>query len=147
MRKSGERPEFRLARTDDIPFILELVRELCRKTGLNDRYGIPFDGASAILTIGGVLANGLCLVGKSSCAGAVFFPYPYNHAAKIAHVQFWYFRNAREIAIFEALADACKGAGATHIYAASIPPRHTVGKWYRKKGLSECESEHIGQLI
>ncbi|MFA6239969.1 MAG: hypothetical protein WC655_03525 [Candidatus Hydrogenedentales bacterium] len=140
-----EKPQFRLAVPGDIPFILELLREFYRRAGAVYA-GIPFDGPSTILTVAGVLAGGLCLVGPSSCAGANFVAFPYNHTALVAHVQFWYFKNAREIAIFEALCDACKVAGATHIWASSHAPGHTIAKWYRRKGLSECESEHIRGL-
>jgi len=147
MPKSWAKPEFRLATASDIPFILELLREFYRKAGAVVFAGIPFDGPSTILTIADVLARGLCLVGPSSCAGAMFYPFAYNHNARIAFVQFWYFKNAREIAIFEALCGACKAAGATHIWAASLAPKHAISRWYQKKGLSECESEHIGQLI
>ncbi len=141
-----ERPQFRRAVPGDIPFILELLREFYRRADGERLYGIGFDGPSTILTIADVLAHGLCLVGPSSCAGANFLHFPWNHTALVAHVQFWYFKNAREIAIFEALADACKAAGATHIWASSHAPSHTISKWYARKGLSECESEHIREL-
>lgn len=145
-RRPLERPQFRRAVPADIPVLLELLREFYRRADGERIYGIGFDGCSTILTISNVLARGLCLIGPTSCAGAIFWPFPWNHMALVAHVQFWYFKRAREIAIFEALADACKAAGATHIWASSHAPKHTVARWYARKGLSECESEHIRQL-
>lgn len=136
---------FRPARPDDLPFILELLRSFYGKAGgIYD--GIPFHGPSAILTIGDVMARGVCLVGPSSCAGAVIGLFPWNHKARIARVVFWYFKSARGLAILDALAAACKAAGATHINTASQFPKNTIGRFYLRNGFTACETQFKKQL-
>ena len=135
---------FRQAEASDISFILGLLREFYRKAG--SVYGIPFDGPSTIITIGEVMRKGVCLVGPTSCAGALVLPFPYSYKARVANVVFWYFKSSREIKIFDELMAACKTAGATHIIAASHPPHHTIAKLYQRKQLLPSESWFIRLL-
>lgn len=136
---------FRHATADDVPFILNLLREFYRKTGVT-AYGIKFDGESAVATICEVLARGVCIVGPTSCAGAVFQPFPWNYRARVAQVVFWYFKSSREIRIFDALMDECRNVGATHINAASHFPKNAINRWYSKYGLKVSEIQSIARL-
>lgn len=138
------RPIFRRATPADIPFILDLLREFYDKAG--DIYQIEFDAPSTIQTIGNVLARGICLVGPSSCAGAIIGRFPYNHAALIAHVPFWYFTKPSGIHIFDALMVECKAAGATHINPSSLYPDNRIARFYSKKGFRSCEIQSISHL-
>jgi len=143
--KLHELQQFRPATADDVPFILELLREFYRKAGA-ELYKIPFDGPSAIQTIAKTIAHGVCLVGPSSAAGALLCPFPWNRRAIVAQVVFWKFKSHREITIFEALMDACKQAGADYVNATSLFPDHAILRKYQKLGLSPCEIQCLGQL-
>jgi len=131
---------FRPATADDVEFILELLREFYRKAG-SIYVGIAFDGPSTIATIAHVVARGVCIVGPSSCAGAVIAPFEFNHHARIANVVFWCFKSAREIVILNSLIEACKRAGATHVAAASQFPHNAIGRRYRRLGFTFCEQK------
>lgn len=135
---------FRRATADDVEFVLELLREFHGKAG--GIYGVPFHGPSEILRIARVLADGICLVGPSSCAGALIEPFPSNHKARVAQVHFWYFRHAREIRIFEALMTACRELGATHIAAYTQADRPTIGRWYERFSLKPAEVCYMAEL-
>jgi len=135
---------FRPAIIPDAPHILELLREFYARQGCV--YGIEFDAVSTEVTVLQVIRQGICLVGPTSVAGATIQPFPYNDAAQIAHVHFWYFKRARELRILEALMRACQLAGATHFAAVSHPPNHVIGRHYRKFLLSPCELKHIRRL-
>lgn len=135
---------FRPAVISDAPKILDLLREFYGKQGAI--YGIPFCDVTSAITIQHVIRKGICLVGPTSVAGATIQPFPYNDAAQIAHVHFWYFKRAREMRIFETLLTACREAGATHVAAVSHPPNHVIGRHYRKFLLSPCELKHIRRL-
>lgn len=144
MNGSPAKNRFRPAQSSDVLFMLNLIRDGYKKHC--SIYGIKFDGASAMFTIANVMARGVCLVGSSSCAGAVIAPFQYNHKAIIAQVMFWNFKAPREIEIFDALSDACKEAGATHINAASHFPNNTISRYYAKKMLINCEVQSMKQL-
>ena len=141
MNDSQAKNRFRPAQSSDVLFILDLIRDGYKKHC--SIYGIPLDGKSAMFTIANVMALGVCLVGPSSCAGAFLAPFPYNNKAVIAQVAFWYFKSSREIRIFDALCQACKEAGATHINAASHFPNNAIGRHYIKNGLHNCEIQSI----
>lgn len=133
-----------MANLSDASFIYRLLREFYAKQG--GIYRIPMDTESAAETVGDVITRGICLVGPSSCAGALFAPFPFNKEAVIAQVIFWYFQKHQEIKIFEALLTACKVAGATHINAASHFPENTIGKRYLKLGLQAIEKQYMSAL-
>lgn len=132
---------FRPAVFSDAPFIVDLLAEFYAKQG--HIYGIPFDQRSTVRLVIRVLKQGICLVGKSSVAGAMLVPFPYNDRFKVAHVSFWYFRSAREIRIFERLMALCREAGATHLKATS---HGAITKHYAKLGLTFCEGAHLVAL-
>jgi len=138
--------QFRPAAFDDIPFITNLLAEFYAKQGTAS-YGIPFDAQSTLLTVERVVRHGICLVGPTSCAGAMLMPFPYNHNVVTAHVMFWYFKRAREIKIFETLIACCLKARATHVSASSHSPRHIIGRLYEKWELRPVEGLHMGPLI
>lgn len=144
MSESKASNPFRLATADDVPHVLELLQAFYEKAG--GIYGIPFDRVSTIKTIAHVMGHGICLIGPSSTAGAVVSQFPYNHDARVAHVWFWYFKAAREIRIFEALMEACKEAGATHLSAASLFPDNRIGRFYAKILLHPAEIQGIRRL-
>lgn len=135
---------FRSATPDDAELILTLLFEFHQKSG--GIYGVAFDPASEIYRIARVMRDGVCLVGPSSCAGALIEPFPSNHQARVAQVHFWYFRKAREIRIFEALMEACRAAGATHIASYAQADRPTIARWYKKFGLQPAEICFMGKL-
>lgn len=125
-------------------FIASLLREFYTKAG--GPYQIRFDYPSALEFVQGVIAKGYCLVGPTSCAGAVFVPFPFNRQAVLARVEFWYFKRPREITIFDTLREACRWLGATHIGAASHYPENTVGRVYDRRNMLPIESYHMGEL-
>lgn len=135
---------FRAATPADLPLIQRLVREFYAKQGAV--YGIPFDEESARATFTRVVLRGLCLVGKSSVAGAVLAQFPWNARMTIAYVPFWYFRSAREIHILEALMARCRAQGAHFINVASHPPEHRIGSWYGRLGMWQVEGQWFGKL-
>lgn len=135
---------FRRATLDDVVFITRITR-----AGYNKHlqvYGIPFDTESMMLHVANVVTRGICLVGPNSVAGAFLYPFPQNNSAIIGQVSFWYFTKASEIRIFDAICDACKQAGATHINAASHYPLNSIARLYRKNGLHPCEIQAIKRL-
>lgn len=129
---------FRPATYEDAPFISELVGEFYSHVGAVYR-GIPYDFETGVAAALAVIKNGICLVGPSSCAGAVLKPFDWNRAFIVAHVAFWYFRSAREMAIFDALAALCRDAGATHVYANSHFPQNNVGRFYASRDFLPAE--------
>lgn len=136
---------FRPAVITDASFILGLLREFYDKAG--HIYGIPFDDKSTLKLIHAVIADGICLVGSSSCAGASFYPFTFNERAIIAHVRFWFFKNCGEIRILDELKARCREAGATHMAASSHAPNHTIGRWYVKHlSFTPCETEYLTSL-
>lgn len=141
MNGSPAKNRFRPAQSSDVLFMLNLVRDGYKKNC--SVYGIKFDGPSTLLTIANALTRGLCLVGPSSCAGAIITPFPYNHNAQVATVLFWCFKSSREIAIFGELLKHCRDAGATHISASSHFPDNSIGRFYAKNGLHNCEIQSI----
>ena len=136
---------FRRAEPEDIPAILDLLREFYNKQG-HIYSGIKFDPASCIETITAVMRDGICLVGDGCCAGAIGVPFPYNRNALFANVVFWYFKRPSGIHIFEALMAECKKAGATHFSAASHFPDRRIERYYQKKGLNVCEGVLMSKL-
>ncbi len=144
MNGSPAKNRFRPAQSSDVLFMLNLVRDAYKKNC--SVYGIKFDGPSTLLTIANALTRGLCLVGPSSCAGAIITPFPYNHNAQVATVLFWCFKSSRELAIFGELLKHCRDAGATHISASSHFPDNNLKKHYARFSLQPVETQVIGKL-
>lgn len=137
-------PTYRLATLHDVVPIARLLREFYHREG--DIYGISYDHESTVATVDEVVNHGICLVGPTSCAGALIRPFPYNHQAHIALIPFWYFRNRREIGIFQVLLKACVAAGATHINVASHYPHNIIGRFYRKCGIQPVEVQYLAAI-
>lgn len=135
---------FRPATLHDGLFVGRLLKEFYAEKG--GIYGIPYDHASTLRTVQGVIDHGICLVGPTSCAGAILVPFPYNGDVLVAHVVFWYFKNAREIEIFERLMQHCAAAGAVRITAASHYPENRIGPHYSKFGMEASESTWLGRI-
>lgn len=135
---------FRPATIDDVLFIEKLIRKFYQETG--GIYGIPYDVESSVLTIIRCVMDGVCLVGGKSAAGAILGKFPFNKDAVIAWVLFWRFSGTQQIKIFEALLDACKERGATHVNAASHFPDNRILRYYSKLGLQPVETQAIKQL-
>lgn len=136
-------PPFRRAQFSDVPFVAAL---LCEFYNRNDPpEGISFDWSSVVLWVEETIRLGLCLAGPSSCAGAVVSEFPVNNTAKVAHVRFWYFREAREMPIFRELLEQCFAAGATHVTVARRGDDE-IGRLYGQMGMSPVETEYMGEL-
>jgi hypothetical protein len=133
--------EFRKAELADVEFIAGLLSEFYAKSG--EVYQIPWDEPSAVQTIENVIRDGVCIVGPSSCAGAMIAPFPFNVKANIASVVFWYFRTPRESSIFDAFAGCCQVAGATHYNPSSHFPMNTIERFYLKRGLEPTEVQYL----
>lgn len=142
---NGESLEFRLATHADVIFVAQLVREFYRKSG--SVYGIPFDYESAIRTVEECIDDGICIIGPSSCAGAIITPFPYNRRIRVAQVLFWYFRDPKEVRVFDALWVACIEIGAHRINAATIAPEGVGKNFYQRRGMTLAECHHIGGFI
>lgn len=137
-------PIFKPATPADIPFIVYLLEEFYGKW--ESTYQIPFVPGDCAKSVETLIQDGICLVGPTSCAGATISPWFSNHSAKVAFTWFWYFQNAREIKIFEALVAACKQAGATHLSGTAHYPEFTILKHYAKLGLKPVELQSIVKL-
>jgi len=135
---------WRLAGPADIPHIVELLREFYADR--EELFEIPFDLASTVASVREILSTGVCVVGPTSCAGATFHPFIVNHGVRVAFVQFWYFREARELLIFDVLVDECKRLGATHVTAASHAPEFTIGRLYGRRGMEPKELHFMRAL-
>ena len=144
MNALPEKNRFRPAQSSDVLRMLNLIRDAYTKNC--SIYDVKFDGQSTMLTIASVMSRGLCLVGPSSCAGAIITPFPYNHNALVATVMFWCFKSSREITIFEELLKQCRESGATHISASSHFPSNILLKHYSKFSLQPAETQVIGML-
>lgn len=121
-----------------------MLRRFYEKSG--DIFHIPWDHESTLETISDAIQKGACLIGDNSCAAAFFFTFPFNRNVKIAYVVFWYFTKAREMAIFEELAKACRDAGCTHFNPSSLWPMNTIGKHYERYGLKPTETQYLGEI-
>lgn len=137
-------PPYRLATLEDVVFIARLIKEFYGK--MEDSYKIPYDHESTLITIDETIRRGVCLVGPTSCAGAFINLFPFNCNYAVANVDFWYFRNPREIEIFYALCQECRARGATHISASSHFPKHVIGRFYEKLGMFPAETVYLGDL-
>lgn len=137
-------PSFRKAEFGDVIFIARLLREFYQKQG--DVYGIAWNHADAIGMIDDVVRRGVCIIGDTSCGGALLTPFPYNSKALIANVAFWYFVKPREIKIFEALIGCCLIAGATHVNPSSHFPDNRIGRFYRKMGIQPTETQYLAPI-
>lgn len=135
---------FRRATPSDTVFIMRLLREFYREKGAIYA-GIPFDEGTTAAMIDHVILHGIALVGPTSCAGAFVLPFTFNARAIQAHVLYWYFREAREIAIFDEMLKICRDLKITHLCAAA-PLNTAVGRYYRKKGLMVSETQYIIDL-
>lgn len=135
---------FRRATSHDVALIHRQLKQFYAKQG-HVYAGIPFDTESAVDTIMQCILAGICLVGPTSCAGAVLTPFPYNRQAIVANVVFWYSTN-HEIEIFKVLGLICKAAGATHISATSHPPEHRIARYYKRLGLTPAEQHSMCPL-
>jgi len=129
---------FRRAQLGDVERVAQMLGRFYAKIGIA-AYQVPFDYPSAVETVKDTVLRGICLVGPRSCAGAFAHQFPFNKSVKFAYVQFWCFERAREIMIFEALMDECERGGAVRVIAASHPPNHRIGKYYRKLAGREFE--------
>lgn len=138
------RTKFRTAVVEDVPFIKDLICQFYAKQG--HVYGIPYDEESSVRTIIDTMKFGVVLVGPASCAGAIICRFPFNHRANVAQVIFWYFTNAREIKIFDALANQCRAIGATHINSAAHPPHCRIMRYYVQQGMRPAELQAMGRL-
>jgi N-acetylglutamate synthase-like GNAT family acetyltransferase len=143
MNESQENPPsiYRKATRSDVVAIAKLLREFYSRVG--EVYKIPYDHASMIVTVDDVVDRGVCIVGPTSCAGAIFYPFPSNSECLVAHVLFWYFQKRREIGIFLEILKLCKEQGATHINVASHFPKNTIGRFYKKCGLKPVETQYM----
>jgi hypothetical protein len=124
---------FKHAQLGDIEWVSHLVGEFYKGIG-NEAYQIPFDPVSMHRTVAALITRGICLIGPTSTAAAFTYDFPFNLNYKIAYVQFWTFKNAREIRIFDALLDECEALGARHVVACSHPPKNTIGRHYKRLG-------------
>lgn len=109
-------------------------------------YGVPYDHESCIEVVADVIANGVCIVGPKSCAGAMVLAFPFNRKIPVAHVVFWYFEAHREVVIFDFLRLECAKLGVTHIDTAALAPRITGSKFYAERGLSLAEGHYFGLI-
>lgn len=107
--------------------------------------GIPYDLWSTREHALEVITEGICLVGPSSVAGATIKPCRWNGSVLMAHVCFWFFREAREIRILEALMRECRKAGATHFSVSGLEGR-AINRWYSKLGLVGVETVYLKGL-
>lgn len=137
-------PPYRPATFNDAVFIARLLREFYSKAGRS--YGIAYDHETTLLVVEDVIRRGVCIVGPTSCAGAMIEPFVNNCNHTLAVVRFWYFQRPREITIFEELMRVCRAFGATEITGASHPPDHVIGRYYHKLGMSEAETVYIGKM-
>ena len=144
LKSTRNLPSFRPAKLSDAGFVLGLVRDFYRKSG--GIYGIPFDSASTFQTINTTIVQGVCLVGPSSTAGAIFNFSPFNHSAVVAQVLFWFFKSAREIRILDEMKRACANAGATHLCCASHFPENRIGRHYERLSMKPIEQWHMTEL-
>lgn len=133
---------FRTSTLADIPFITGLLCEFYAKAG--GIYRIPFCEMSARLWVQAVMERGVCLVGPSSCAGALLIPFQLNNQVTAAYVEFWCFRQAREIGIFDALKQACCDAGAQRLFVSAQVQTPAIRRYYLKKGLQQCAAQFSG---
>jgi hypothetical protein len=127
-----------------VAFIARLLKEFYAKS--EQVYGIPYDHESMLITVDDTIRHGICLVGPTSCAGAHISLFPSNCEYAMASVKFWYFQNHREIEIFDALAEACRLAGANMIDASSHHPDNVIGRFYAKRGMRPAETLYLGRL-
>jgi hypothetical protein len=109
-------------------------------------YGIPYDHGSCLSTILKTIQDGICLVGRNSCAGALLLPFPFNSNAIVAHIPFWYVEKGRQIAIFDVLLRECKRAGAKFVNVAALAPKGTGKRFYAVRGLKLAEFQYIGPV-
>lgn len=137
-------PPFRVAELSDTLFVARLTREFYEKVG--GIYRIPGDYESFVVMADAVIRNGICIVGPTSCAGALMARFPGNQHELVANVLFFYFQQKREITIFYAFLEALRAAGATHIDAASHFPENTIGKFYKKLGLVPTETHWMASI-
>lgn len=138
------KPEFRRAELTDVIFMARISKAAYAKYGTI--YGIAFDMESTLETIDHVVRNGICIVGSASCAGAMLFPFPYNKNAVIAYVSFWNFEKPKEIVIFDALVNACRETGATHINPNSLFPKNLIAKFYAKRKMPAVEIQYLAPI-
>jgi hypothetical protein len=133
-------PQYRKAELRDVVQITRWLRQFYSQAS---PYNIPFDYESAIASVEDTVNRGVVLIGSSSCAGALLTDFPFNNRARIAYILFWYFRSAREITILNALCDACRTAGATHVNVSSLFPHNRVGRFYEKRGFKAVETQWL----
>lgn len=133
----------RLAHQADANWIVPLLSDLYASH--EKVYGVPFDPVSAGRTVRLIIKEGVCLVGKGCCAGAIHSPYPWNHQVTEWTVVFWAFKGHR-IGILKHLMNLIEQTdpGAI-ISAASQFPDNRIGKHYQKLGFSPVETHHVAR--
>lgn len=136
--------QFRRATLEDVPFVARLIRELYAPR--LECFRIPYDHESTLVMVGDLVSRGIVLVGESSCAGCLIYPFPFNANARVASVYFWYWQKLHGIGILKALMKEAKAAGATHLTAASHFPENRIGRYYRKVGMRAVETAFVKVL-
>lgn len=137
-----ENPLFRRANFEDVPEIARRLRKLWGK--IEPAYhGIKWDHPSALLTIDHAIRIGICLVGPTSCAGAVISPFLWNHNEMVADIMFWSFERSHEVTILNEISAICTAAGATHIKANTHWPDNRIGRFYMGKGFGPSETSWL----
>jgi len=137
--------QIKLARPDDVIQIGQMLRRFYQEHG--EVYAIKYDHASCLSTVLKTIVDGVCLLGRASCAGALLLPFPFNREALVAQVVFWYIENRREIAIFDMLLKECQKRGATHVNVATVAPRHVGKRFYAVRGLKLAEAQYLGPIV
>jgi hypothetical protein len=135
---------FRRAALTDVVEVARLLRIAYDRMG--EVYRIPYDHESCLLSVTDAIHLGIVLLGTASTAGAVIWPFQFNHNYRIAQIRFWYLGNKREAPIFDELLRQCHEAGASLANVAAVAPEHVGVRFYERRGFYPIESHHFADL-
>lgn len=134
--------EFRTATPEHATRIAHMLRRFYLRLA-PECYGIAYDHESMLSTVLECIERGVCLIGERSCAGALFYPFPFNFRVKVGQVVFWYYESMKEIAIFDELDRACREAGADALCVSALSNRLIGLHFYAKRGLHLAEGNFM----
>jgi len=145
MSASSKLKRFRRATPDDADSIIDLIVEINRKVGAV--YGIPMEAESVIQTVMHTIKRGICLVGDGACAGGLIHPYVWNRSASVGLIVFWNYSRPSGIHIFEAMIQAFRQHGATHLNCSSHFPANRIGQHYVKRfDMAPVEVQYLAEI-
>lgn len=135
----------RVATPDDIERMVEMGKRFAEKAGINRTVGFCAGSVAALLENLITNPDGVVLIGKSSMAGGIVFPHPFNAAHRIGQEMFWYSEGREGLALISALESAFRDRGAKSVVMATLDSlgADSLQRFYVRRGYGPLDRNFI----